>query len=153
MLVMGSVRRRCLMISWGEADKLARMHAPEPTVLSLYLTVLVDPAELRGLPARVGELMTAAAGGPAGEEYGRLRDEDRGAVRAKVAAHGRDWRPCSGAPHTVWPWWTGGTHGSSPSPGMRSRRLPRRPRRGFPARVSAAGTAWTPTASSSGSSS
>ena len=27
------------MISWAEADKLARMHAPEPTVLSLYLTV------------------------------------------------------------------------------------------------------------------
>ena len=35
--------------------------------------------------------MAAAADGPAGEECGRLRDEDRGAVRAKVAAHGRDW--------------------------------------------------------------
>ena len=40
------------MISWAEADKLARVHAPEPTVLSLYLTVPVDPAKLRGLPAR-----------------------------------------------------------------------------------------------------
>ena len=40
------------MISWAEADKLARMHAPEPTVLSLYLTVPVDPAELLWLPAR-----------------------------------------------------------------------------------------------------
>ncbi|MGO8895693.1 MAG: hypothetical protein ACLP8X_24630 [Streptosporangiaceae bacterium] len=79
------------MISWAEADKLARMHAPEPTVLSLYLTVPVDPAELRGLPARVGDLMAAAASGPVGEECGRLRDEDRGAVRAKVAVHGRDW--------------------------------------------------------------
>lgn len=79
------------MISWAEAGKLARMHAPERTVLSLYLTVPVDPAELRGLPARVGDLMAAAAGGPAGEECGRLRDEDRGAVRAEVAAHGRDW--------------------------------------------------------------
>lgn len=79
------------MISWAEAEKLARMHAAEPAVLSLYLTVPVDPAELRGLPARVGDLMAAPAGGPAGEECGRLRDEDRDAVRAKVAAHGRDW--------------------------------------------------------------
>jgi peptide chain release factor subunit 1 len=80
------------MISWAEADKLARVHAPEPTLLSLYLTVPVDPAKLRGLPARIGELMAAAAaGGPADEECGRLGDEDRGAVRAKVAAHGRDW--------------------------------------------------------------
>lgn len=79
------------MISWAEADKLARVQAPEPTVLSVYLTVPVDPAELRSLPVRVGELMAAAAGGPAGEGGGRLRDEDRGAVRAKVAAHGRDW--------------------------------------------------------------
>ena len=79
------------MISWAEADKLASMHAPEPTVLSLYLTVPVDPAELRGLPARVGDLIAAAASGPAGEECGRLQDEDRGAVRVKVAAHGRDW--------------------------------------------------------------
>ena len=79
------------MISWAEADKLARMHAPELTVLSLYLTVPVDPAELRGLPARTSGLMAAAADGSAGEECGRLRDEDRGAVRAKVAAHGRDW--------------------------------------------------------------
>ena len=74
-----------MMISWAEADELARMHAPEPTALSLYLTVPVDPAELRGLPARAGGLMAAAAGGLAGDECGRLRDEDRGAVRAKVA--------------------------------------------------------------------
>ena len=52
-----------MMISWAEADELARMHAPEPTALSLYLTVPVDPAELRGLPARAGGLMAAAAGG------------------------------------------------------------------------------------------
>ncbi len=79
------------MISWAEAEKLARVHAPEPAVLSLYLTVHMDPAELRGLPARVGDLIAAPARGPAGEECGRLRDEDRSAVRAKVAAHGRDW--------------------------------------------------------------
>ena len=42
------------MISWAEADKLARMHAPEPTVLSLYLTVPVDPANCAAcLPASV----------------------------------------------------------------------------------------------------
>lgn len=79
------------MITWTEAGKLARAHAPEPTVLSLYLTVPLDPAELRGLPARAGDLIAAAAGGPASGGSGQVRDSDRSAVREKVAAHGRDW--------------------------------------------------------------
>jgi hypothetical protein len=79
------------MISWAEAGKLGGVHAPEPAVLSLYLTVPLDPAELRGLPARAGELIATAAGGPAGGGSGQLRDSDRSAVREKVAAHDRDW--------------------------------------------------------------
>src|SRR6266568_4937236 len=58
-------------------------------VLSVYLSVPGRSAELRHLPARASELITAAeeAAGPAG----RLRAQDRDAVLEKVAAAGRDW--------------------------------------------------------------
>jgi hypothetical protein len=78
------------MISGAEVDKLARVQAAEPVVLSLYLSVPLDPAELRELPARAGDLIVAAAGGPGGGRK-RVRDADRGAVRSAVVAHGRDW--------------------------------------------------------------
>jgi len=77
------------MITRAEIGKLIVLHAVEPTVLSLYLRVPRDPAEVRALPARSLQLMAAAATGPGGA--GLLREEDRAAVRAGVAAHGGDW--------------------------------------------------------------
>jgi len=79
------------MISRAEADKLARVQAAEPVVLSLYLSVPLEPAELRELPARAGDLIAAAAGGPGDGGRERVRDADRGAVRSAIVAHGRDW--------------------------------------------------------------
>ena len=42
------------MISPADVEKLRTMRAPEPAVLSLYLPVPLDPAQLRELPARAG---------------------------------------------------------------------------------------------------
>jgi len=47
------------MITLAEAEKLGRVHAVEPIVLSVYLNVPWSPAELPGLPARVDELVAA----------------------------------------------------------------------------------------------
>lgn len=74
------------MISGAEVRKLAVVHASEPTLLSLYLAVELDPAQLRGLPARARGLLARPAGTP-----GELRDEDREKVLAKIAMLGRDW--------------------------------------------------------------
>jgi len=77
------------MITRAEAGKLGAVHVVEPAVLSLYLTVPLDPAGLRSLPARAGELI-AAAEGTAGDR-GRLREQDRNAAVQKLAVSGRDW--------------------------------------------------------------
>ena len=80
------------MISRAEVDKLLSVCADGPTVLSLYLWVPLDPAALRGLPARAGELFALAArDGPGTPGVIRVQAEDRRAVRGLLAAHARDW--------------------------------------------------------------
>jgi hypothetical protein len=80
------------MISHADVEKLRGMRAPGRSVLSLYLPVPLDPAGLRGLAARAGDLI-------AGVSAVRLDDRstaglsyaDRDAVLDAVAAHGREW--------------------------------------------------------------
>jgi len=80
------------MISRAEVDKLLSVRMAGPSVLSVYLWVPLDPAELRGLPARAGELFTLAArdgpGTPAAVQVGAA---DRQAVRGLLASRARDW--------------------------------------------------------------
>jgi len=57
------------MISHADVEKLRGMRAPGPAVLSLYLPVPLDPAGVRSLAARAGDLMAGAgAGGPDGAD-------------------------------------------------------------------------------------
>jgi hypothetical protein len=63
---------------------LLKVYDAHSAVLSLYLSVPLDVAELRGLP-RVGESLVQAAGD------GRLADADRRSVREAIEVHGRDW--------------------------------------------------------------
>jgi peptide chain release factor subunit 1 len=80
------------MITHAEVEKLRSMRAAEPAVLSLYLPVPLDPAGIRGLAAGAGELMAdVRASGPDGVSTAGVRDADRDAVLAALAAHGRDW--------------------------------------------------------------
>ena len=80
------------MISRAEVDKLLSVRAGGPAVLSLYLWVPVDPAALRGLPARAGELFALAAReGPGLPGPVRVQAGDRRAVRGLLAARARDW--------------------------------------------------------------
>jgi len=75
------------MITRAEVEKLGALHAVEPAMLSLYLAVPPPPADLSVLTARAGELMDAAeaASGRA------VAEQDRNAVREKLAACARDW--------------------------------------------------------------
>ena len=80
------------MISRAEVDKLLSVRAAGPSVLSLYLQVPLDPAELRGLPARAGELFDLAVrDGPGTSGVVRVRAADRQVVRALLASRARDW--------------------------------------------------------------
>ena len=80
------------MISRAEVDKLLSVRAEGPSVLSLYLWVPLDPAGLRGWPARAGELFALAArDGPGTAGMIRVGGADRHIVRAMLASHARDW--------------------------------------------------------------
>jgi len=77
------------VITLAEAGKLGAVRTASPGVLSLYLAVPLDPAGLRGLPARADDLIAAAEGAVCGN--GRVAEADRGAVREKLETSGRDW--------------------------------------------------------------
>jgi peptide chain release factor subunit 1 len=79
------------MISLVEVEKLLQIQAAEPSVLSLYLSVPMDPDALRGLPARAGELYALAARGGDGPGAVRVREQDRQLVRRLLERHARDW--------------------------------------------------------------
>lgn len=74
------------MITYGEVEKLRSCCAPDASVLSLYLCVPSDQAELRELPARAASLIAAATTDSPGE----LQPEDEQAACRAVAAHARD---------------------------------------------------------------
>ncbi|MGE5292972.1 MAG: hypothetical protein ACM3ML_38480 [Micromonosporaceae bacterium] len=80
------------MTNRADVDKLMSTRAADPAVLSIYVPVPLDPAALRGLPPRVGELIAAAERGstPGGGAV-RVRDEDRRAVRELLEKSARDW--------------------------------------------------------------
>lgn len=48
------------MISHADVEKLRSIRVPGPTVLSLYLPVLMDPAGVPGLTAQAEDLMASA---------------------------------------------------------------------------------------------
>ena len=77
------------MITLAESEKLGAVRVASAGMLSLYLAVPVDPAELRGLPARADDLIAAAEGAAGGSS--RVADADRGAIRQRLEARGRDW--------------------------------------------------------------
>jgi len=84
------------MMSRAEIDKLLSIRAAEPRVLSLFLPVPRDPAELRGLPAKADGLIAAAARGD-GLGHGQAPESsavpaaERQRVRELLEQHARDW--------------------------------------------------------------
>jgi hypothetical protein len=82
------------MITYAGVEKLLATHSEDPPVLSLYLEMPLDLPALRGLPARAGELLNSAAGGPCGPDgphAERALAEARQAVRRILEDSARDW--------------------------------------------------------------
>jgi hypothetical protein len=74
------------VISYGEVEKLRSTLAPDESVLSVYLYVDPDQANLHELSARTVKLITHAAA----VTPGMLRAEDEQAAREAVAGHARE---------------------------------------------------------------
>jgi len=80
------------MHTHAEIEKLLGVRSSDPSVLSLYVSVPHHPPELRGLPARAGDLLSAARSTAAEDhDLARARDEDRRLVRRMLEIHGREW--------------------------------------------------------------
>ncbi len=82
------------MITYADVEKLLATRSEDPPVLSLYLEVPLDLPALRGLPARAGELLDSAAGGPCGPDGPHAEQalaEARRAARRFVEDSARDW--------------------------------------------------------------
>jgi len=80
------------MISYPDVEKLRSLRALGPVLLSLYLPVPLDPAEMRGLAARAGDLMISVSAVRLDSvNIAGLSDADRDAVLDALAAHGREW--------------------------------------------------------------
>jgi len=74
------------MITYEEIEKLRSSLAPDDSVLSVYLRVPADQAEVRALSRRAINLMMGAAA----RTPGQLRDEDAQQVLRTVAAQASD---------------------------------------------------------------
>lgn len=80
------------MITHAEVQNLLGVRSADPSVLSLYLTVPLDPPALRGLPARMDDLLAAARSAAAEDrDVTRARDEDRRLARRMLELHAREW--------------------------------------------------------------
>lgn len=89
------------MFTYSDVDRLLGSQTAERSVLSVYLGVPVDPAELRELPARAGDAIAlarseegATARGPGQVRPGagaQISDDDERQVRKLIEAHGREW--------------------------------------------------------------
>jgi hypothetical protein len=81
-----------MAITPAEAEKLRSIRSGVANVLSVYLPVPSDPAELPGLPALTGDLIDAAvtASDQAGAA-GFLSETDRDDVHRQVEDHGEEW--------------------------------------------------------------
>jgi peptide chain release factor subunit 1 len=75
----------------ADVDKLRRLQVVDESVLSLYLNVASDPADLRELPARVHDLLAAVHGPAPDGRKQTVSPKDRDAARDLVVAHGREW--------------------------------------------------------------
>src|SRR5215469_15169766 len=80
------------VITAEEAEKLRRIRSGVANVLSVYLPIPPDPAELPGLSAVAGALIDAAvATSDRGGAVGWLSETDRDDVQRLVADHCRKW--------------------------------------------------------------
>src|SRR5579875_3460940 len=80
------------MITYAQAERLLDIHAADRSVLSLYVGIPRDPAQLRELPARAHDLIRLAAAdldGYRGQAAGLAEDERR--VSRLLEVHGREW--------------------------------------------------------------
>jgi len=79
------------MINAATAEWLRSRRSSEPAVVSVYLTVPVDVADHRGLPARARELIKSAAGREPRAHGVKVSEADAEAIVTAVDQRSKEW--------------------------------------------------------------
>ena len=81
------------MIDSAGVARLLGIRARDRGIVSVYLTVPLDPAQRRGMPAHLDDVLAQSArnGGDA-QAWTRARRSEMPAIRREVNAHAHEWR-------------------------------------------------------------
>lgn len=81
-----------MMIEAEAVTKLLGIHAPDASVVSVYLNVPLDPAARRGVPVRLDELLASAQHNPGdGAAAAKARRAELPTIRDMVTLHAPEW--------------------------------------------------------------
>lgn len=73
-------------------SRLLGIRSPDHGVLSVYLTVPRDPAQRRGIPAHLDDLLAAADHGGGEQAWARVRRHEAPVIRQLVTTNAQAWR-------------------------------------------------------------
>jgi len=81
------------MIDAAGVTRLLGIRARDRGIVSVYLTVPLDPAQRRGMPAHLDDVLAqgSRSGGDA-QAWVRARKSEMPAIRREVTAHAHEWR-------------------------------------------------------------
>ena len=80
------------MIDAEGLTKLLAIQAPDPGIVSVYLTVPLDPTQRRGMPTRLDDLLAQVENSSGdGMSWARARRSELPVIRQAVSAHAHEW--------------------------------------------------------------
>jgi peptide subunit release factor 1 (eRF1) len=72
--------------------RLLRIRAPDPRIVSVYVTVPLDPAQRRGLPAHLDEVLARGNSvSDDGDAWASARRSELPAIRQELSTHAHEW--------------------------------------------------------------
>ena len=81
------------MIGAADVTRLLGIRARDRGIISVYLTVPLDPAQRRGMPAHLEDVLAQGSRSGGDEQaWIRARRSDVPAIRREVSAHAHEWR-------------------------------------------------------------
>jgi hypothetical protein len=80
------------MIDAADVTRLLGIRARDRAVVSVYLTVPLDPAQRRGMPAHLEDVLAQSLGAGDPQAWIRARRAEMPAIRREVSAHAHEWR-------------------------------------------------------------
>jgi hypothetical protein len=81
------------MIDAAGVTRLLGIRARDRGIVSVYLTVPLDPAQRRGMPAHLDDILAQSMGAGGGTQaWARARRAELPAIRREVSEHANEWR-------------------------------------------------------------